>query len=88
MTSPRKAFSQLYYMSQLRCHVCSGQPISHHEHLDAVYSVAPHPTLPSVVITASEDGCVYTVDTREPYRRGEALDTQLVTFTLPSLLYS
>ena len=54
------------------CLTYSGQQISQHEHLDAVYSVAPHPTMPSVVITASEDGCVYTVDTREPYRRGES----------------
>lgn len=55
--------------------VYSGQLISHHEHLDAVYSVSPHPTLPSVVITASEDGCVYTIDTRQPCRRGKSFSS-------------
>lgn len=62
--------------------------ISRHEHLDAVYSVTPHPNLPSVVLTASADGCVYTIDTREPYKRGESVflhswvskDRQLIQF--------
>ena len=35
-------------------------------HLDSVYCIDAHPTSPSVVVTASEDGCVYIVDTREP----------------------
>lgn len=38
-----------------------------HQH-EAVYCVAAHPSSPEVVLTASEDGCVYIIDTRLPRR--------------------
>lgn len=45
-----------------------GQFVNSYEHLQAVYSVACHPSSPEVVLTASEDGCVYIIDTRLPRR--------------------
>ena len=39
-----------------------------YEHLEAVYSVATHPSSPEVILTASEDGCVYIIDSRLPRR--------------------
>lgn len=47
----------------------TGKLVSKYEHCDAIYSVAPHPSSPSIVLSASEDGCVYTIDTRQPHRR-------------------
>ena len=48
-----------------------GQFVNSYEHLEAVYGVAAHPSSPEVVMSASEDGCVYIIDTRLPRRECE-----------------
>jgi len=59
---------QVYFILVLS----SGHTISSFEHMDAVYCVAPHPSSPEVVYTASEDGCVYIIDTRVARRQRES----------------
>jgi hypothetical protein len=45
----------------------TGKQVSVHRHSEAVYSISPHPLSPSMIVTASEDGIVRTIDSRLPH---------------------
>ena len=65
--------------------MCRGQFVNSYDHRSAVYSVSAHPSTPEVVITASENGSVYIIDTRLPNTAGLSISFPLL---LPSLSLS